>query len=120
MQNVSAVTGACLAIAKSKYQEVGGLDAKNLKVAFNDVDFCLRLLEAGYRNLYTPFATLIHHESLSRGRDDTPAKKARFVSEADYMKETWRKYIRHDPAYNPNLSLKKHEQFEAAFPPRTK
>tara|TARA_B100001057_G_scaffold500273_1_gene614446 strand:+ start:3457 stop:6180 length:2724 start_codon:yes stop_codon:yes gene_type:complete len=120
VQNVSAVTGACLAIAKSKYHEVGGLDEKNLKVAFNDVDFCLRLLEAGYRNLYTPFATLIHHESLTRGRDDTPAKKARFVSEADYMKEKWRNYIRHDPAYNPNLSLKHHQQFEAAFPPRSK
>lgn len=111
VQNVSAVTGACLAIQRKKYNEIGGLDQKNLKVAFNDVDFCLRLMEAGYRNLYTPFAKLVHHESISRGRDDTPSKKSRFVGEANYMKNKWKKIIAKDPSYNTNLSLKQHEQF---------
>ena len=115
VQNVSAVTGACLAIQRSKYNEIGGLDQKNLKVAFNDVDFCLRLIEAGYRNLYTPYAKLVHHESISRGRDDTPSKKSRFVSEANYMKDRWKEIISNDPAYNKNLSLRQHEQFKMAL-----
>ena len=118
IQNVSAVTGACLAIEKTKYLKVGGLDEKNLKVAFNDVDFCLRLIESGFRNLYTPFAKMIHHESISRGRDDTPSKKARFVSEANYMKHRWKDFINNDPMYNQNLSLGQHRQFEMAYPPR--
>jgi glycosyltransferase involved in cell wall biosynthesis len=118
VQNVSAVTGACLAIEKTKFLEVGGLDEQHFKVAFNDVDLCLKLLEAGYRNLYTPFAKLIHHESMSRGQDTSPAKKNRFVKEADHMKRKWKKYITNDPAYNPNLSLYADEQFEIAIPPR--
>ena len=115
MRDYSAVTGACLAIQRSKYNEIGGLDQKNLKVAFNDVDFCLRLIEAGYRNLYTPYAKLVHHESISRGRDDTPSKKSRFVSEANYMKDRWKEVISKDPAYNKNLSLRQHEQFKMAL-----
>ncbi|MBU2739704.1 glycosyltransferase family 2 protein [Acidithiobacillus concretivorus] len=102
-QNYSVVTAACLAVRKSVFAEVGGLDAINLKVAFNDVDFCLKLLKAGYRNVFTPYALLYHHESLSRGHDDTPDKKAIFEQEFGYMKTCWGK--RTDPAYNPNLSL---------------
>jgi GT2 family glycosyltransferase len=102
-QNYSVVTAACLAVRKRVYEDVGGLDAVNLKVAFNDVDFCLKLLKAGYRNVFTPYALLYHHESLSRGHDDTPEKKAIFEQEFGYMKTYWGKIS--DPAYNPNLSL---------------
>ena len=102
-QNYSVVTAACLAVRKAVYEEVGELDAVNLKVAFNDVDFCLKLLKAGYRNVFTPHALLYHHESLSRGHDDTPEKKAIFEQEFGYMKTFWGQIS--DPAYNPNLSL---------------
>lgn len=102
-QNYSVVTAACLAVRKSVYEEVDGLDAVNLKVAFNDVDFCLKLIKAGYRNVFTPHALLYHHESLSRGHDDTPEKKAIFEHEYGYMKTRWGNIA--DPMYNPNLSL---------------
>ncbi len=102
-QNLSVVTAACLAVRKAVYEEVGGLDEENLHVAFNDVDFCIRLTRAGYRNLFTPHALLTHHESLSRGHDDTPHKKAIFEREFGYMKRRWGPF--RDPAYNPNLTL---------------
>ncbi|MEP3113089.1 glycosyltransferase [Nisaea sp.] len=105
IRNYSAVTAAVLAIRKEIFEEVGGLDEINLAIAFNDVDFCLRIQEAGYRNLYTPFAELYHHESVSRGHDTTPEKAARFEREALYMKERWAALIENDPCYNPNLSL---------------
>lgn len=105
VQNVSAVTAACLVVGKAAYQEVGGMEEKNLAVAFNDVDFCLRLLERGYRNLWTPFAELYHHESASRGPDDTPDKQDRFKKEIAYMRSRWAHLLESDPAYNPNLTL---------------
>jgi GT2 family glycosyltransferase len=105
VQNLTAVTGACLAVNKAAYEEVGGLNETHLKIALNDVDFCLKLTEAGYRNLYTPYAKLFHHESMSRGRDDTPEKHAQFLREAEYMKCTWGGRLKRDPAYNPNLTL---------------
>jgi hypothetical protein len=95
---------------------VGGLDER-LEVAFNDIDFCLRLQEAGYRNLWTPFAELVHHESATRGSDDSPEKSARFLKEVDYMLQRWGPTLRNDPAYNPNLSLHGVNS-ELAFPPR--
>ena len=98
------------------FEEVGGLDEK-LSVAFNDVDFCLRVRAAGYRNLWTPFAKLYHHESASRGYEDTPEKVVRFRSEEDFMKARWGDSLLNDPAYNPNLSLDT-GPFELAFPPR--
>lgn len=104
-QNLSAVTGACLVVRKSCYQEVGGLNEVDLVVALNDIDFCLKLLKKGYRNVFTPFARLYHHESISRGRDDTPEKHALFIHEFEYMKKTWGGMLQHDPAYNPNLTL---------------
>lgn len=103
-QNLSAVTGACLVVRKFCYQQVGGLDENNLMVAFNDIDFCLKLVTAGYRNLYTPYAQLYHHESISRGHDDTPEKHAVFVQEFEYMKKKWNEMLKTDPAYNPNLT----------------
>lgn len=117
VQNLSAVTGACLVVRKTIYQDVGGMDENNLPVAFNDVDFCLRLLERGYRNLWTPFAEFYHHESYSRGRDDTKEKQRRFQKEVAYMRERWSSLLEKDPAYNPNLSLDKSWPM-LAFPPR--
>lgn len=105
VQNLSAVTAACLVVRKSLYQEIGGLDAKNLPVAYSDVDFCLRLLELGYRNLWTPFAELYHHESATRGPEDTPEKLKRFQQESAYMRRRWGQLLDNDPAYNPNLAL---------------
>jgi O-antigen biosynthesis protein len=113
----SALTAACLFVRKSAYLEVGGLDEAGLKVAFNDVDFCLKLIRAGYRNVYTPYAELYHFESKSRGREDTPAKQARFASEADCMVSRWGETLRRDPAYNPNLDLQRGD-FSLASPPR--
>ena len=104
-QNLSAVTGACLVIRKSIYQEVDGLNEADLAVAFNDIDFCLRLREAGYKNLFTPYAQLFHHESISRGHDDTPEKHALFLKEFTYVKTAWGDKLKSDPAYNPNLTL---------------
>lgn len=117
IQTLSAVTAACLVINKSIYQEVGGLDETNLRVAFNDVDFCLRVCEAGYRNVWTPYAELYHHESATRGYEDTPEKKMRFTGEILYMKKRWGELLMSDPAYSPNLTLDR-EDFSYAWPPR--
>jgi GT2 family glycosyltransferase len=116
-QNVSAVTAACLVIRKAIYDELGGLD-EELAVAFNDVDFCLRVREAGYRNVWTPHAELYHHESASRGSDMAPEKFERFARETQLIKKRWADIIERDPAYNPNLSLNAHQPFSLASPPR--
>lgn len=116
VQDLSAVTAACLLVRRSVYEEVGGLD-EGLKVAFNDVDFCLRVRERGYRNLWTPFAALYHHESASRGSEDTPEKRARFVGEVHLMMSRWGTALDNDPAYNPNLTLSG-QTFELAALPR--
>lgn len=117
IQSLSAVTAACLVVKKSIFQEVGGLDEVNLAVAFNDVDFCLRVLKAGYRNVWTPYAELFHHESATRGSEDTPEKKERFRNEMLYMKTRWGESLMNDPAYSPNLTLD-FEDFSYAWPPR--
>lgn len=115
-QNLSAVTAACLLIRKEVFDEVGGLD-EGLRVAFNDIDFCLRVRAAGYRNVWTPHAELYHHESASRGAEDTPAKQQRFRQEVDFMYARWGDSLQGDPAYSPNLTLTGYP-FEMAFPPR--
>jgi O-antigen biosynthesis protein len=102
-QELSAVTGACLMVRRKVFDEVGGLD-EQLPVDFNDVDFCLRLRAAGYRNIWTPFAELIHHESATRGKHDNPEKITRFQQETHFMKMRWGKTVEQDPFYNPNLS----------------
>ncbi|WP_353048350.1 glycosyltransferase family 2 protein [Halomonas sp. ISL-56] len=109
-QNLSAVTAACLLLRKEVFDAVNGLNEKDLAVAYNDVDLCIKAREAGYRNLWTPFAELYHHESISRGADDTPEKRARWLSEFAYMRKTWGELLDSDPAYNPNLTLV-HEDF---------
>ena len=117
IQTFSAVTGACMVIKKSIYEEIGGLDEVNLKVALNDIDFCLRLREAGYRNVWTPYAELYHRESATRGYEDTPEKQLRFQNEIRCMQQRWGEILLNDPAYNPNLTLDR-EDFSLAWPPR--
>lgn len=117
VQNYSAVTAACLVVRKAVYEQVGGLDEQALAVAFNDVDFCLKVRAAGYRNLWTPFAEFYHHESATRGDDDTSEKAGRFRFEVETMLRRWGPILRQDPAYNPNLTLE-HEDFSLASPPR--
>ena len=116
-QNCSAVTGACMALRKTVFEELGGFDETNLGVTFNDIDFCLRLAERGYRVVWTPYANLIHHESASRGHQRTREEQAQFLREAGYMQKTWAARLLRDPYYNPNLSLNL-PGFEIAFPPR--
>jgi len=111
IQNLSAVTGACLMVKKCIYQELGGLNELDLSIAFNDVDFCLRAREKGYLNVFTPYAELYHYESKSRGEEDTPEKVARFNKEVEYMKKRHADILtKGDPYYNPNLTLE-HEDF---------
>jgi GT2 family glycosyltransferase len=105
VQSLSAVTAACLIIKKSIFEEVGGLDEEAFSVAFNDVDFCIKVGELGYRNLWTPYAELIHHESATRGPEDTPEKSERFRSEVHKMNLRWGNKLFVDPAYNRNLTL---------------
>ena len=105
-QNVSAVTGACLMVKKSLYDELGGLD-EDFRVALNDVDFCLRLREKGYLNVFTPFAELYHFESASRGVDVVDEAKAkRYEEESALFRDRWKELLeKGDPYYNPNFSL---------------
>jgi GT2 family glycosyltransferase/glycosyltransferase involved in cell wall biosynthesis len=117
VQNFSAVTGACLLVRKSAFEAVGGLNEDALKISCNDVDFCLKLQKIGLRNVWTPFADLYHHESATRGFEDTPAKKARFAGELAYMQRHWAAELHNDPAYSPNLTLNA-QDFGLAWPPR--
>jgi O-antigen biosynthesis protein len=103
VHEVSAVTAACLLIRREVFDAVNGLD-EELTVAFNDVDLCLRVRAAGYRNLWTPHAELIHHESVSRGRDLTPAKAKRFADEFARMQRRWGADMLFDPYYSPHLT----------------
>jgi GT2 family glycosyltransferase len=115
-QDFVAVTAACLLVRRAIYDEVGGLD-ESLAVAFNDVDFCLKVHQAGYRNHWTPYAELVHHESLTRGYEDTPEKQARFKGEIDILQSRWSHLLQCDPCYNPNLTADA-EDFSLAWPPR--
>ncbi|MEQ9210905.1 MAG: glycosyltransferase family 2 protein, partial [Pseudomonadales bacterium] len=81
----------------------------NLSIAYNDVDLCLRAKEAGYHNIWTPQAELIHYESISRGHDDTPEKKRRYQKEVKYMKKRWKEQLDMDPFYHPALSHNKED-----------
>ncbi|WGK81276.1 glycosyltransferase family 2 protein [Vibrio aestuarianus] len=119
VQNYSAVTAACLIVSKSIFNEVYGLNEADLAVAFNDVDFCLKVKDAGYRNVWTPYAELYHHESISRGAEDNPEKLARFNREIDYMTTRWGTTEIFDFSYNPNLTISK-EDFGLSFPSRYK
>lgn len=89
--------------------EVGGMDTE-LKIAFNDVDFCLRVKEAGYKIIYNPFSIWYHDESKTRGAEDTPEKIERFRGEIEYFQRRWANFLYWgDPSYNPNLALDRHD-----------
>ena len=104
-QNVSAVTGACLLVKKAVFEQVGGLE-ESFEISLNDVDFCLKLREAGYLNVWTPFAELYHHESISRGLDDKGEKAARYNRESEQFRTKWKEVLeKGDPYYNPNFTL---------------
>jgi O-antigen biosynthesis protein len=118
-RDVSAVTGACLAVRRSVYLSVGGLDEANLPVAFNDVDLCLRLRERGFRVVWTPFAELYHLESATRGPDTTDEAFPRFQREVAFMRRRWSTVLDADPFYSPNFSLAQ-GNYALAAPRRTK
>lgn len=105
VQDVSAVTAACLLLRRAVYDEVGGLD-ESYAVAFNDVDFCVRVWKAGYQNVFTPFAQLYHYESKSRGLEDNPEKQKRFQSEVQRFQARWGQVLAEgDPCTSPNFDI---------------
>ncbi len=114
---IGAVTGACLATTRALWNHVGGLDEVNLAVAFNDIDYCLKIAQTGMKVVWSPWAELYHHESKSRGDEDTPQKKARFQREVETMRDRWGPELLSDPSMSPNLSLD-HERFLIADVPR--
>ena len=103
--DVSAVTAACMMVKKSVYEKLGGLN-EELQVAYNDMDFCVRIGQAGYRLIYCAGAEMTHYESISRGFEDRPDKLARYATEFNYMRRTWGDVLKNDPYYSPNLSDK--------------
>ena len=106
IQDFSAVTAACMMAKKSTYEEVGYMD-ESLAVAFNDLDFCLKIRQTGKLIVYDPFVEVIHYESKIRGYEDTPEKKERFQKEIYKFLNKWKEfYQKGDPYYNPNFSLK--------------
>ena len=106
--DTSAVTGACLAIRRKVFEQLNGLDEENLTIAFNDVDLCLRAREFGYRNRLLAQVRLVHHESVSRGHDDSKEKALRFKGEIDFMLKRHKYWIDDDPAWNSNFSRHHH------------
>jgi len=110
IRDYSAVTGACMMVRKEVFEELGGFDEQNLPIAYNDIDFCLRLRGKGYQSIYTPFAILYHDEGASRGYGPDP--------EAEYMMRNWRGVIDRDPYYNPNLTRDRFDFSLKLRPPR--
>ena len=105
VHNTSAVTGALLMVQKHKYQQVGGLDETDFAIAYNDVDFCLKLIDSGYRNVLNPNCEAIHRESSTRGYENDPTKRQRHEQEKQALQKKWPIYFRDgDPLYNPNLT----------------
>ncbi|MCA1720561.1 MAG: glycosyltransferase [Actinobacteria bacterium] len=104
-QQMSAVTGACLLTRRRLFHEVGGLDQDLLPVAYNDIDYCLKLRDRGWRTVWTPHAELLHLESRSRGTDIEGSASERLLDETEVFRERWGHLLDQDPAYNPNLSI---------------
>jgi hypothetical protein len=113
----SAATAACLVTRRTDYLKVGGMDEVHFGVAFNDVDYCLKLREAGKRIVLTPHARLVHTESASRGRDDRPDKRDRFERELNMLRARWGECLLEDPSYNPQLSRDGVPYGALAWPP---
>jgi GT2 family glycosyltransferase len=118
VHEVSAVTGACLAIRREVYEEVGGIEEHQLSVACSDVDLCLRVRSKGYRVLWTPYATLVHKELATRGPDDTPEKIERSCKEEAYLAKKWAPYLKEDPFWSPNMEAEENARPLLAIPPR--
>lgn len=115
-QDLSCVTAACMVMRRSVFDELDGYDA-NFAIAFNDVDLCIRMRQAGWRIIWTPQVEMYHHESASLGRHDAPERKTTFEREVTLMRMKWAEALDNDPFYNPNLSLSSND-FALAFPPR--
>ncbi|CAN5564297.1 hypothetical protein BH18VER1_BH18VER1_13860 [soil metagenome] len=115
--NYSAVTAACMLVRREVFLDLGGFNARDLGVNFNDIDFCLRVREKGLQIVWTPYANLIHHESATRGHHRSVAEQAQFAREVTYMQWKWGAELMRDPFYSPNFSLRL-PGFEIAFPPR--
>jgi len=106
VQEISAVTAACMLMKVEDFEAVGGFD-EEFVVAFNDIDLCMKERAAGKKVVFTPYAELYHYESKSRGMEDTPEKQFRFEKETKHFEEKWGEQMsKGDPYYNPNLSLK--------------
>jgi GT2 family glycosyltransferase len=118
-REVVAVTAACMVVRRELYLKVGCLDETELPVAFNDMDLCFKLLQAGYRNVWTPYAELYHRESASRGNDERRADRQRFLREESVMRGRWGALIARDPYFSPNLSLDSNLP-RPAWPPRAR
>ena len=118
-QEFSAVTAACMVVRRAVYLQVGGMDENNLVVDFKDIDFCLKIRQAGYRVIWTPHAQLVHHESATRGANRSAEQLARYGRELACLRERWSRWLDHDPAYNPNASLKNRDlEFTVSATPR--
>ncbi|MCC6094360.1 MAG: glycosyltransferase family 2 protein, partial [Eubacterium sp.] len=106
VQDLNAVTAACMMVKRKVFEQAGGLD-EDFKVAFNDIDFCLRVRKLGYLVVYDANAEFYHFESKSRGSDNTEEKRARFQSEINRFADRWKDIlVKGDPCYNPNLSIR--------------
>jgi GT2 family glycosyltransferase len=116
-REVSAVTAACLVVRRSVWEQVGGMDEQTFPVGFNDVDFCLKLREIGLRNVWTPHATLVHHESATRGRAVTAEQQSQPIRDTEALQRRWRSDVFEDPFHSPNLSMDSVTP-ALAFPPR--
>lgn len=112
---VSAVTAACVLVRKDVFEEIGGFDEKNLKIAFNDVDLCLKIRKAGYKVVIAPDFVAEHHESISRGLEDSPEKIARFGRETKTMQRRWKEDLKRDPFYSPSFSLEGKGYFDLSL-----
>jgi GT2 family glycosyltransferase len=108
VNNFSAVTAACLMCRRNVFEEVGGFE-EELPDNFNDVDFCFKLVEKGYRNIYLPHVVLYHYESKSRGNDYTGERLNRFIKEVEYIQRRWKKIIKNPPCYNLNLTRERED-----------
>jgi GT2 family glycosyltransferase len=117
-RRVSAVTAACLAVRREAFLAVGGFDEEGLRVAYNDVDLCLKLRASGLSNLVTPHAELLHKESATRGDDMSPTHRARWLTERATMRARWGEALLNDPYYSPLLSLDPPTRILAAAPRR--
>jgi hypothetical protein len=117
-QDYTCVTAACLVTRRDVFESVGGFDV-DLPTAFNDVDLCIRIRQTGARIVWTPAAELYHHESLTYGAHNSPARAAQFQHDVTVMRGRWGHILDSDPVYNPNLSFDREHQFQLAAPPRT-